>query len=377
MPRSSRSFTGAALAALVLIAPAPSAADDWKVLFDGKSTDAWRGYSRDAFPAGCWVIEGDTLKTVSGGKQPCDLVTREPYRDFDLELEYKLTPGGNSGVLYRVAELPGEPSWHSGPEMQILDDDKYKQNSPKNWTGALYDMIAASSDKVVKPVGEWNKVRVLVKDNHVEHWLNGKKVVEYDLGSDTLTASSPPASSRICALRAGAGGYIALQHHEGGTSGSATSACAVWRCRLHVRRACSRQGRGQGHRRRLGLAVQRQGLDGLESARPGALDGRRRRDPRRGRDQGIRLLDREDVPQLRDEGEVQGVRAPATAASSITRLWTAWTSRACRSRWTRTPACTRAAPLRERGAAGWIQLNEGGGEGPRRRRMERGPRRRA
>ena len=155
-------LAGTALAALVLIAPASAAADDWKVLFDGKSTDAWRGYSRDTFPAGCWVIEGDTLKTVSGGKQPCDLVTREPYRDFELELEYKLTPGGNSGVLYRVTELPGEPSWHSGPELQILDDDKYRQNSPKNWTGALYDMIAASSDKVVKPVGESGGYGMLV-----------------------------------------------------------------------------------------------------------------------------------------------------------------------------------------------------------------------
>src|SRR5438552_11545820 len=123
----------AALAAFALLGPAAApGGEDWKILFDGKSTDAWRGYSRDGFPAGCWAIEGDTLKTVSGGKGPCDLVTREPYRDFDFELEYKLSPGGNSGVLYRVAELPGEPSWHSGPEMQILDDDKYRQNSPKN-----------------------------------------------------------------------------------------------------------------------------------------------------------------------------------------------------------------------------------------------------
>ncbi|PYQ41529.1 MAG: DUF1080 domain-containing protein, partial [Acidobacteria bacterium] len=95
----------AALAAFALIGPAAApGGEDWKILFDGKSTDAWRGYSRDGFPAGCWAIEGDTLKTVSGGKGPCDLVTREPYRDFDFELEYKLSPGGNSGVLYRVAE---------------------------------------------------------------------------------------------------------------------------------------------------------------------------------------------------------------------------------------------------------------------------------
>jgi 3-keto-disaccharide hydrolase len=210
-------LTGAALATLVLLGAATADKGEWKVLFDGKSTDAWRGYGRDAFPAGCWIIEGDTLKTVTGGKGPCDIVTREPYRDFELELEYKLTPGGNSGVLYRVAELPGEPSWHSGPEMQILDDDKYRTNSPKNWTGALYDLIAAPSDKVVHPVGEWNKVRVLVRDNHVEHWLNGRKAVEYDLGSvalKTLIAGSKFKDMPRFAREPE--GYIALQHHDGG-----------------------------------------------------------------------------------------------------------------------------------------------------------------
>ena len=223
-------LAGTALAALALIAPASAsaAADDWKVLFDGKSTDAWRGYSRDTFPTGCWVIEGDTLKTVSGGKQPCDLVTREPYRDFELELEYKLTPGGNSGVLYRVTELPGEPSWHSGPELQILDDDKYRQNSPKNWTGSLYDLIAAPRDKVVKPVGQWNKVRVLVRDNHVEHWLNGKKVVEYELGSDALeTLIAGSKFKDMPRFAREPEGYIALQHHEGGD---------VWFRNVRVRR---------------------------------------------------------------------------------------------------------------------------------------------
>lgn len=210
-------LTGAALVTLVLVGPTPSAKSEWTVLFDGRSTDAWRGYGRDAFPGPCWAIEGDTLKTVAGGKGPCDIVTREPYRDFELELEYKLSPGGNSGVLYRVAELPGEPSWHSGPELQILDDDKYRQNSPKNWTGSLYDLIAAPGDKTVRPVGEWNKVRVLVQSGHVEHWLNGRKVVEYELGSDALKALI--AGSKFKDMPRFARepeGYIALQHHDGG-----------------------------------------------------------------------------------------------------------------------------------------------------------------
>jgi hypothetical protein len=221
--------TLAALATLALLGPAAApAGDDWKILFDGKSTDAWRGYSRDGFPTECWVVEGDTLKTVSGGKGPCDLVTREPYRDFDFELEYRLSPGGNSGVLYRVAELPGEPSWHSGPELQILDDDKYRQNSPKNWTGALYDLIAAPSDKPMRPVGEWNRVRVLVRNNHVEHWLNGKKVVEYELGSDALKALVAESKFKdMPRFAREPEGYIAIQHHEGGD---------VWFRNVRVRR---------------------------------------------------------------------------------------------------------------------------------------------
>ena len=210
-------LTGAALATVLLLGASAEDNGPWKVLFDGKSTSAFRGYGRDGFPEGCWTIEGDTLKTVAGGKAPCDLVTRDPYRDFELELEYKLTAGGNSGVLYRVAELPGEPSWHSGPEMQILDDDKYRDNSPKNWTGALYDMIAAPKDKVVHPVGQWNKVRVVVKDNHVEHWLNGKKAVEYDLGSETLkTLVAGSKFKEMPRFAREPEGYIALQHHDGG-----------------------------------------------------------------------------------------------------------------------------------------------------------------
>jgi hypothetical protein len=210
------SMTGAALAA-VLVAPASTPSPGgWKVLFDGRSTEAWRGYTRDSFPTECWTVEGNTLKPVAGGKGPCDIITRDKYRDFELELEYKVSPGGNSGVMYRVAERPGEPSWHSGPELQILDDDKYRDGSPKNWTGALYDLIAATG-KTVRPVGEWNKVRLLVRGDHVEHWLNGTKVVEYELGSEATRALI--AGSKFKDMPRFArepDGYIALQHHAGG-----------------------------------------------------------------------------------------------------------------------------------------------------------------
>src|SRR5438552_5543332 len=207
------------VAGALVAAPRPPALaeDGWTVLFSGRSTDAWRGYGRESFPAECWTVEGGALASVTGAKGSCDIITRDKYRDFELELEYKLAPGGNSGVLYRVAELsPPEPSWHSGPELQILDDDRYRQNSPNTWTGALYDLIAAK-DATVRPVGEWNAVRLLVRGNHVEHWLNGKKAVEYELGSEALKALVAQSKFKdMPRFARETEGYVALQHHDGG-----------------------------------------------------------------------------------------------------------------------------------------------------------------
>jgi hypothetical protein len=190
---------------------------EWTVLFDGTSTDAWRGYNRASFPTRCWVADRVTLRTVKADG-PCeDIITKEKYRDFELELEYRLSPGGNSGVMYRVAELPPPaPAWHSGSELQILDDDKYRDSPPKTWTGALYDLIAAGPNKTVRPVGDWNAVRLVVRGNHVEHWLNGKKVVEYELGSDALKALIAQSKFKdMPRFARESEGYIALQHHGG------------------------------------------------------------------------------------------------------------------------------------------------------------------
>jgi Domain of Unknown Function (DUF1080) len=206
-----------AAAAILVLAARPLAADEpWKVLFDGHSTEALRGYTLDSFPSKCWTIEGGALKTVAGVKGPCDLMTRDKYRDFELELEYKLAPRGNSGVLYRVAEVPGDPSWYSGPEMQILDDPTYPESHPQNQAGALYDLIPAK-DKTLHPAGEWNSVRVLVRGSHVEHWLNGRKVVEYELGTDSLkTLIAGSKFKDMPRFARESEGYVVLQHHDGG-----------------------------------------------------------------------------------------------------------------------------------------------------------------
>src|SRR5216117_2877723 len=158
----------------------------WEVLFDGKSVEKWRGYKMNSFPDHSWKVEAGAIKTIAGAEGP-DIVTKEKLENFEVELEWKVSPGANSGIMYRVSEDFGAP-YETGPEMQVLDDDKHSDGKdPKTSAGSLYALIAPTYKKL-KPVGEWNKVRLTVNGNHVEHWLNGTKVVEYELGSPALNA---------------------------------------------------------------------------------------------------------------------------------------------------------------------------------------------
>ncbi|MEP6662870.1 MAG: DUF1080 domain-containing protein, partial [Verrucomicrobiota bacterium] len=186
---------------------------DWIVLFDGTSTDAFRGYKRDVFPDKGWKLENGLLKTVVGG-DVVDLMTKEQFQDFELKLEWRISPGGNSGVIYRVAET-GANSYNTGPEMQILDDAKHKDGkNPKTSSGALYALIAPTN-KVLEPVGGWNQSRLIVRGNHVEHWLNGRRVVAYELGSPELEKLI--AESKFSSMPGFAKekkGYLCLQHHR-------------------------------------------------------------------------------------------------------------------------------------------------------------------
>jgi hypothetical protein len=188
--------------------------DEWIVLFDGSSTDAWRCYLRDDFPSGGWAIEDGALKTIVGGDQ-CDIITKDSYDDFELELEWKVSPGGNSGIFYRVIEDTsiGEV-WESAPEMQVLDDDVHNDGgNPKTSAGALYALIAPQN-KVLAPVGEFNKARIVVKGNYIEHWLNNVKIVAYDLSSDSLKSLIAESKFKDLPQFATAkSGTIALQHH--------------------------------------------------------------------------------------------------------------------------------------------------------------------
>lgn len=204
-------FLSFALVTVALCLPSASAkeSDGWTVLFDGSTTDHWRGYKKDSVPDG-WVIEGDTLVRKTGGG---DIVTKEQYDDFELELEWKVTPGANSGVMYRVAEEGGAP-YLTGPEYQILDDSKHDDGkNPLTSAGSFYAMYPPAS-KATSPVGEWNKTKIIVHGNDVEHWLNDKLMVACTMWNKDWTARKN--GSKFAAWKDFATkkkGHICLQDH--------------------------------------------------------------------------------------------------------------------------------------------------------------------
>jgi hypothetical protein len=161
-------------------------ASGWKLLFDGKETTGWRAYAHADFPKQGWVVEDGCLKSEPGGHGG-DLVTSQQFTDFDLKFEWRISPAGNSGVKYLVKEGKSGKSG-VGFEYQVLDDQQNEDahNGPNRLAGALYALIAPNDSKRLKPVGEFNEGEIIVRGNHVEHWLNGAKIVEVELDSPAL-----------------------------------------------------------------------------------------------------------------------------------------------------------------------------------------------
>jgi hypothetical protein len=164
--------------------------DGWKLLFDGKTMNGWRGAYMDSLPRKGWAVrDGMLIVQESGGGEASfggDIVTTKDYSNFELRLEFKLTDGANSGIKYFVIEQqPKTPGSAKGLEYQVLDDAKHpdaKLGINGNRTlASLYDIMPAANKKV-NPMGEWNQARILVKGRHVEHWLNGVKVLEFERG---------------------------------------------------------------------------------------------------------------------------------------------------------------------------------------------------
>jgi hypothetical protein len=181
----------------------------WRLLFDGSTTGGWRGYGRDDMPEGWQAVDGALTRIAQAG----DIITTEQYANFELALDWMVRPAGNSGIFYRVIESD-DPIYYSGPEMQVLDDAGHVDGAARlTAAGANYGLHPAP-EGVVKPAGEWNSIRLVVNGDHVEHWLNGQKIVEYELGSDDWRALV--ASSKFVewpAYGTAERGHVGLQDH--------------------------------------------------------------------------------------------------------------------------------------------------------------------
>lgn len=190
-------------------------AEGWKLLFNGENMDGWRTYQNKEMNS--WeVVDGTLHCKPDTTLTRADILTVDQYANFDLTFDWKVAPGHNSGVIYRATEEFNRP-YLSGPEYQVIDDKGWPgELSPSQTSGSNYDMHAAPDTKTVKAPGEWNTGRILVNGNHVEHWLNGTKVVEYEFASDDWKKRKAESKWKDAkGYGVSAKGHIDLQDHGG------------------------------------------------------------------------------------------------------------------------------------------------------------------
>lgn len=154
--------------------------EGWQLLFNGKNHEGWRGYDKNHFPKKGWIVDNGSLTVLDEGGGGC-IITEEKFSEFDLKLEFRMKEGANSGIKYYLVN----DSINVGLEYQILDDQSYPDISEdsNHSLASLYEMIPPKN-KDSKPIGEWNSARIVSKNDHVEHWLNGKKVLDFERGSE-------------------------------------------------------------------------------------------------------------------------------------------------------------------------------------------------
>jgi hypothetical protein len=205
--------------------------DGWRLLWDGRSTDGWRGATSDSFPASGWTIDDGvlTVRPTGGGESAGggDVVTRERFSSFELVVDFRLTRGANSGVKYFVqtelAPIDGSGAATSkgsaiGCEYQLLDDDVHpdaKLGRDGNRTlASLYDLVPAAATKPTRAIGEWRTARIVVRGAHVEHWLDGVKVLEFERGSAAFRALVAQSKYRnVAHFGEWPDGHLLLQDH--------------------------------------------------------------------------------------------------------------------------------------------------------------------
>jgi hypothetical protein len=188
--------------------------EGWKLLFDGKTTQGWRGFKKPDFPAKGWEIHDGVLQCVANARGG-DIITEETFDDFELSWEWMIPKGANNGVKYFITEDRNQAVGH---EYQMIDDPSARESADggKRSTAAFYDVLAPGKNKPLKPAGEWNKSRVVVRGNHVEHWLNGKEILAYELGSpEVKDAIADSKFKNVAGFGTHIKGHILLtEHHD-------------------------------------------------------------------------------------------------------------------------------------------------------------------
>jgi hypothetical protein len=181
-------------------------AQGWRLLFDGKNpANDWRGYKKDELPS-AWVVRDEALFLESKGG---DIVTKEQFENFELLIDWKISEAGNSGIMFRVQEISKSP-WHTGPEIQVLDNTGHRDPNKAAWMYGLYTTTVDAT----KPVGEWNRLRFVTKNGKCQHWLNDVFYVEYEIGSEDW--NEKVAKSKFGAFpdfAKFARGHLCLQDH--------------------------------------------------------------------------------------------------------------------------------------------------------------------
>ncbi len=187
--------------------------EGWQLLFDGTAESLqahWRGFQMEDVPGG-WQVEEGAIAFVPG-EEGGSIITRKMYDDFALELDWKISEGGNSGIFFLVTE-EYDAMWKTGPEVQVLDNEGHADAvDPTHRAGANYD-LHAPAEEAVKPVGEWNHMRIEVRGDHVEYWLNGVKTVEYEIGSEEWEQLVAESKFGAYGYAQAEEGHIGLQDH--------------------------------------------------------------------------------------------------------------------------------------------------------------------
>lgn len=189
--------------------------EGWKLLFNGKNLDGWRTYKN--ITSSSWkVSDGVLCSDKPTGNENPDLITADMYENFELSIDWKISPQGNSGILYHVTE-DNDQTYESGPEYQLIDNKGFPEKIEEyQKTAANYAMQAPSVDATKEP-GQWNHTIIIVNKGHVEHWLNGKKIVEYEMWSDTWKQQKAAGKWKdVAAYGAAKTGHIALQASHSG-----------------------------------------------------------------------------------------------------------------------------------------------------------------